>query len=312
MLKVLSYYQFATVPNPEELRDRHLEVCRTLGVKGRVYVATEGVNGTCAVPAANLAAYEGWWSSEPGFETMRFKEVDAATAPFEKLIVKVRPYLVNFGTHSTLDPREVSGYRLTPSQWRQKMEEPDVVVLDVRNPYEWEVGRFRGAIAPTVDRFADFDRWVDELDLPKDRPVLTYCTGGIRCEKFTGLLRERGYDNVFQLDGGILDYVLQEGGEHFEGELYVFDDRMTMPVGGAPNTWSRCGRCGEPTVRVQNCANIECNDLFMCCEGCAVSHRATCSESCEHSQRLRVVDPSSPEQTFKSKGKIKIVDASAG
>lgn len=310
-MHVLSFYHFTDVPQPEDLRDRHMDFCRELGVRGRIYVATEGVNGTCAVAAEHRAAYEAFWAAEPGFGPMIFKTMQESWVPFEKLIVKVRPYLVNFGSHSHLDPNQISGARLSPAQWRQKIEEEDVVVLDVRNPYEWEVGHFRGAIAPNVGRFFEFDQWVDSLDLPTDRPVLTYCTGGIRCEKFTGLLRERGFENVYQLDGGILGYVREQGGALFEGELYVFDDRMTMSIGGEPNTWSRCGRCGEPTQRIQNCANLDCNDLFMCCEGCAVEHAAACSESCEFAPRLRVVNPDSPQKTFRSKGKIKIVDGAS-
>jgi UPF0176 protein len=313
MIQVILYYQFAPIADTVEFRSRHERLCRELGLLGRIYVASEGINGTCSGTDDAILRYQEQLRREPGMSQIVFKSERVSEVPFHKLIVRVRPWLVNLGEHSDVDPVQEGGGRLTPGEWRAMLEaNPDAVLLDVRNRYEYEMGRFRNAIPATVDQFFRFDEWVDALELPRDRPVLTYCTGGIRCEKFTGLLRRRGFDNVWQLDGGILGYAAEEGGAHFEGDVFVFDERLRTQIGATPNTWSVCHHCGEPTSRPQNCANMDCNQLFVCCESCAVAKNAVCSSACAAAPRLRKVDPIHPQSAFLSKGRVELVEANRG
>ena len=288
---VLSFYRFVEVPDVEALQAAIREACVRHDARGRIYVAAEGVNATICVPCDQHDALVVALNALDALRDVHIKVETVDRQVFEKLRVRLRPHLVNMGEATHLDPHESGGQRLSPEQWREWLaSDRDYLLLDVRNDYEGLIGRFRGAVVPPYATFAEFPQWARELGEGEARkPVLMYCTGGIRCEKFSGLLMQHGFDEVYQLDGGILHYVERCGGEHFEGECFVFDDRVSIDVGGAPDTRARCAHCGEPTPRYRNCANVDCHKLFLCCDACALEHRGVCQAACLEAPRLRPV-----------------------
>lgn len=290
MYRFISFYAFANVDNPELLRDEQRELCSNSGVLGRIYIANEGINGTAAGPTEAIDAYCRATRQIPGFEDIDFKVEKVDRIPFADLRVRTRPYLVNLGEGNNVDPHREGGGRLSPKEWKEFFDSGrEFTLLDVRNDYEAQIGHFEGAKIPPYKYFYDFPKWADELDLDPDEPVLMYCTGGIRCEKFSGLLKRRGYKNVFQLDGGILSYASNVGGEHYVGDVFVFDDRMTVDIGGGP-TPGRCMHCNAPTTRMINCANVDCHLLHVSCDDCVRETKACCQPECQEAPRVRVFD----------------------
>ncbi len=289
--RVLLYYNFKKVNDPEQLRLHHYERCKQLGLLGRIYISDEGINGTVAGYTEATEAYKSFMREDPLFSDTEFKEDEADRIPFARLAVKVRPEIVALKADIPLDPVE-GGRHLSPQEWRQVMEsDTPYVMIDVRNNYESRIGHFEGALLPDLDNFYDFPKWVDESNIPKDTKILMYCTGGIRCEKFSVLMKKKGYDDVNQLHGGIVTYGKEEGGAHFKGKCFVFDDRMAVPVN--PNDNQPIGRCelsGQPTDTYVNCANMECNKLFLVCPEAIDTYEGCCSEACMHSPARRPLD----------------------
>lgn len=291
MYQFISFYAFADVKDPEALRDAQRALCQSLGIYGRIYIADEGINGTAAGPTEAITRYCDTTRALPGFGHIDFKEEHVDHIPFGDLRVRTRPYLVNLGDGNNVDPHEEGGDRLKPHEWKEFFESGEkFTLLDVRNDYEAQIGRFKGAKIPPYKFFYDFPKWADELDLDPDEPVLMYCTGGIRCEKFSGLLKRRGHKKVYQLDGGILRYAADVGGDHYEGDVFVFDDRMSVDIGGGP-TPGRCIHCNAPTSRMINCANVDCHALHVSCDACVREMKACCTKACQDAPRVRVFDP---------------------
>jgi len=302
---VLLFYKFVKIPDPQSFRDSHHEFCLKHGLKGRVYIAHEGINGTVAGQTEDTNAYQEFLRSQPGWQNIQFK-IDAANdIPFDKLKTKVRPYILNMGfkPEDDVDPTQITGKHLSPKEWKSVLEsDQDYVLLDIRNNYESKIGHFEGAICPDLEGFTDFPNWVPELEQYKDKKILMYCTGGIRCEKFSAYLLEKGFKDVNQLDGGILNYSKQEGGSHFKGRCFVFDDRLVVDIKKNTETLSECFHCHTKEDRYVNCANMECNRLFIICDECAKTHDATCCEVCYNSDKKRPFDFNNFRIPFRKKG----------
>ncbi|MEX0928885.1 MAG: rhodanese-related sulfurtransferase, partial [Balneolales bacterium] len=256
----------------------------------------EGINGTLAGEPESMEAYKSYLRNLKGFEDTEFKEDEAETIPFARLIVKERPEIVSLKASGKLDTRE-GGRHLSPAEWRKTLEtEDDYVLIDVRNNYESKIGHFEGAMLPDVENFFDFPGWLDTAGIDKNKKVLMYCTGGIRCEKFSVLMKKKGWDDVNQLHGGILEYGRQEGGKHYKGKCFVFDDRLAVPVNyGDEEPVSHCEITGEPCDMYINCANMECNRLFICSPEAAGKMEGCCSEACKSHPRRR---PFNPEKAY--------------
>ena len=170
-------------------------------------------------------------------------------------------------------------------------EDPDVVLVDMRSNYEHSVGKFRGAVTFDMGNLRELPDHVHEIEHLKDKKIITYCTGGIKCEKASAYLLSRGFENVYQLHGGIIKYGMEAGGADFEGECYVFDNRLTVPVNQVnPTVVSTCYRCGTPTSRLINCASPACNNHVTLCEACGNEHAGTCADACKHDPNLRPYD----------------------
>jgi UPF0176 protein len=261
---VILFYKYVVIAEPESFAAAQRELCARLGLKGRILIAGEGINGTLAGPRAAVEEYVARLRADERFTDieMKFSAGDAGTFP--KLMVKVRPEIVTLGA-GPLAP-DLHNH-LSPAEWKRVLEEdPDVVVLDVRNRYESAAGKFEGAIACDIGHFRELPAYVDQLAGLKDRKVLMYCTGGIRCEKASALFRSKGFANVFQLHGGIVTYQQEFGNEHWLGECFVFDQRMTVRVDEALVPIGRCAHTGQPTNRFVNCLHDPCHILFLLAE----------------------------------------------
>ena len=295
MVDVILYYQFSPIEDTNGFCAEHKRQCLNLGLLGRVYIAEEGINGTLAGTSANISKYKDYVRSLPGFETTEFKTDSCDYVPFRKLIVKVRPEIVTLKARERIDASREKGKHLSPREWRTILEsDDDFVLIDARNRYEWAIGHFEGAILPDVENFYDFPEWIDSANIDRGKKVLMYCTGGIRCEKFSLLMEKRGFKNVYQLHGGIVNYGQEEGGAHFKGKCFVFDDRLAVPVNKDDHEpIARCLITGLPCDTYRNCANPDCNKLFICSEEGARKMQGCCCEHCTRSPRKRPLNPDS-------------------
>jgi len=293
MVDVILYYNFQSIKNPEQFCVDHKKKCLSLDLLGRVYIAGEGINGTLAGTHENILKYKEYLRSLSGFEGTEFKEDQCDNIPFRKLIVKTRPEVVTLNAPETIDLSREQGKRLMPDEWKKVLEsDEDYVLIDTRNDYEWKIGHFEDAILPDVENFFDFPQWIDRADINHEKKILLYCTGGIRCEKYSVLMEKRGYKNVFQLHGGIINYGKKAGGAHFKGKCFVFDDRLAVPVNKddqAPISY--CTITGVPCDTYLNCADPDCNRLFVCSKEGALKMEGCCSERCTKSPRKRPLDP---------------------
>ena len=287
---VLLYYCYTPLENPEQFRDEHHRLCLQLNLLGRIIVAPEGLNGTVSGRRADCAEYMRLVKADPRFATLEFKVEEAPEHTFRKLHVRVKPEIVHVGLPA-IRPYERTGIHLSPEQFRDLKDQPDVVVLDVRSDYEHRLGRFKNAVTLDIENFREFPEKVAELAQYKDKKILTYCTGGIKCEKASAFLLDQGFDNVYQLHGGIIKYGLEAGGEDFEGKCYVFDGRVAVDVNTVnPSIVSQCHHCRTPSDRMVNCANPECNAHVPLCEACAGQLAGACSPACQTHPAKRPYD----------------------
>lgn len=291
--QTLLYYKYVQIPNAEEFAKQHLEFCERLGIVGRIIVAAEGLNGTISGTVVQCKKYMDQVKSNPLFADTDFKIDDVDQPSFERLYVRFKPEIV----HSSLvgiqgvDPNQTTGVHLKPEEVLEMLDDKDAVFLDVRSNYESNVGRFKNALALDIDNFRDFPRQLEELEHLKDKKVITYCTGGIKCEKASGYLVKNGFKHVYQVEGGIVKYAKETGGKNFDGKLYVFDNRVVVDVNNVnPSLISTCKICGKPSARMVNCANAECNEHFVLCEDCGWKMEGCCSEACMHAPAKRIYD----------------------
>jgi UPF0176 protein len=249
-------------------------------------VAPEGLNGTVSGQEADCQKYMDTLKADPRFAKIDFKVESHDGHAFQKLHVRTKPEIVHSSlTH--IDPNKRTGIHLEPSEFKKMKDSEDVIILDVRSNYEHKVGRFKNALTLDIENFRDFPEKVKELEQYKDKKILTYCTGGIKCEKASAYLLEQGFENVYQLHGGIVKYGIEEGGEDFEGKCYVFDGRIIADVNKVnPKVISTCYVCGTECDRMINCANSVCNLHVPICESCGWEKQGACSDACmTHSEK---------------------------
>ena len=301
MYEVILYYNFEPIEEPEVFCKNHKMWLKQNNLKGRVYISSEGINGTLGGTPEQIQAYREFLWSIDGFGNTEFKTDEYETIPFAKLTCKVREEIVAIH-YDGLNPKD-GGHYLEPEEWRTVMESgEDYVMIDVRNNYESKVGHFEGAVKPDVENFFDFPGWLEQAgeEIPKEKKVLMYCTGGIRCEKFSVLMKQKGWQDVNQLHGGILRYAKKEGGKHFRGKCFVFDDRLVVPVNiETLEPVARCEITGKPADSYINCANMECNKLFVCSEEGARIMEGCCSEECRQNEFKRPFDPDNAFRPFR-------------
>ncbi|MBC3788232.1 rhodanese-related sulfurtransferase [Spirosoma utsteinense] len=287
--RVLLYYIYSPIENPAQYREEHHLLCLRLNLLGRVIVASEGLNGTVSGLTADCEAYMATLHADPRFASIEFKVDETEGHTFQKLHVRVKDEIV----HSDLpvDPLRQTGIHLEPEQFRQFKNDPDVVLVDMRSNYEHAVGRFKNAVTFDMENLRDLPDHIHEIDHLKDKKIITYCTGGIKCEKASAYLLSQGFENVYQLHGGIIKYGIEAGGDDFDGQCYVFDNRVTVEVNHVnPTIVSTCFRCGTPASRMINCASPLCNNHVVICEGCGHAHGGTCTDACKQDPDIRPYD----------------------
>jgi UPF0176 protein len=292
--QVLLYYKYIEIDDPQAFRDQHFEFCSSLGLRGRILVATEGINGTVSGTVEQTEKYMEFMRSDARFSDMVFKMEKSEGHAFKKLKIKVKPEIVNLSLDEDLNPNEITGKHLPPKEFLETLQQDDVIILDARNTYEYDLGHFRGAIRPDIETFRELPKWVEEnLSEHKDKKILTYCTGGIRCEKFSGFLVNEGFKDVSQLEGGIITYGYdpEVKGALWDGKCYVFDERISVPVNrtGEETVVGKCHHCGKPEERYVKCGNPECNKHLLLCEDCEHEHYRSCSQECKDHPHNRYV-----------------------
>ncbi|MDA9820401.1 rhodanese-related sulfurtransferase [Salibacteraceae bacterium] len=281
----ISFYKYARIGNPQVFRDHLYLHWEKLDVFGRVHIATEGINAQISVPTSNLDQFKSDLDEIVFLRGVRLNfAVEDDGKSFYKLKLKVRDKILADGLNDTSFDVSNKGQHLTAKEWNSMMENGDVILVDMRNHYESEVGHFQGAMTPDVDTFRGSLNVIDELlEEYKDKNIMMYCTGGIRCEKASAWYKHRGYKNVYQLDGGIIKYAHEVQDQNldvkYRGKNFVFDDRLGERISN--EVIAHCHQCGAPCDEHTNCLNVGCNLLFIQCESCKKKMQNTCSDECK-------------------------------
>ena len=281
----LSFYAYTQIEHPSEFRDRLFMRWDALGVLGRIYVAHEGINAQLSVPAPRFAAFKKHLDSIAFLEGVRLNiAIEQDNKSFLKLKIKVRDKIVADGLDDDSFDVTNKGVHLNAAEFNSLTSAEDTILVDMRNHYESEIGHFEGAITPDVDTFRD-SLPIIEKDLAahkSDKNLVMYCTGGIRCEKASAYFKHKGFERVYQLEGGIIEYARQVKNQgldnKFIGKNFVFDERRSETI--SDDVIAMCHKCGSPCDTHVNCANDACHLLFIQCPTCAEKHDHCCSDSC--------------------------------
>ena len=280
----VSFYKYHQIEDPQGFRDGLFARWNDLGVLGRTYIASEGINAQISVPTENFEQFVKDLFSIDFLNGIRLNTAVDEGKSFYALKVKLRNKIVADGIEDpNFDPSNTGKY-LTADEWNQQLSDPNTVVVDMRNHYESEVGHFEGAICPDVDTFREELQVVEDiLQNDKDKKVLMYCTGGIRCEKASAYMKHKGFENVYHLEGGIIKYARDAKANNldikFKGVNFVFDERLAERI--SDEVIATCHQCGEPFDHHTNCLNLGCHILFIQCDKCKEKYENCCSEECQ-------------------------------
>jgi UPF0176 protein len=298
----LSFYAYAPIEDPKQFRDSLFLAWDPLEVLGRIYVAHEGINAQLSLPADNFYAFKDHLDTIPFLNGIRLNvAVEHDDHSFLKLTIKVRDKIVADGLNDDTFNVMDRGIHLGAKDFNQMLEDPNTIIVDMRNHYESEIGHFRNAITPDVDTFRESLPIIeDQLANHKDdKNLLMYCTGGIRCEKASAFFKHKGFKNVYQLEGGIIEYTRQVKAEGLEskfiGKNFVFDHRLGERI--TDDIVAQCHQCGKPCDNHTNCANEACHLLFIQCDECAETMHNTCSADC-----LEIIQLPLDEQVARRRG----------
>jgi len=280
---ILLFYKYVDIQNPEAIRAWQRALCEKLRLTGRIIFAHEGINGTVAGSDEACQEYIKIMDSHELFGDIDFKTAQGDATAFPKLKISVKEEIVRLG----VDPKKVtvkdSGQYLTPEQTHHLLQNPpkNLIIIDTRNDYEWAIGRFKNAITPPTKTFREFPEYVDKnLDAFKDKEVLMYCTGGVRCERATAYVNLKGVaKKVYHIQGGIQRYTEQYPDGFFRGSNYVFDSRVNIKIND--DILSTCALCTTPWDQYINCKNALCNKHFLACPACVQTYNHTCSQNCQ-------------------------------
>ncbi|WP_391118935.1 rhodanese-related sulfurtransferase [Psychrobacillus sp. L3] len=291
--RVLLYYKYVPIEDPVTFAQEHLAACKEIGLKGRILVSNEGMNGTCSGTIEQTDAYMDMMKADVRFADMVYKIDETEGHAFKKMHVRPKQEIVHLGLEEDINPNELTGKYLSPKEFFEQMQAEDTIVIDARNDYEFDLGHFRGAIRPDIRNFRDLPEWMlENKEMFEGKKVLTYCTGGIRCEKFSGWLVREGFEDVAQLHGGIATYGKdpEVRGQLWDGQMYVFDERIAVPINQVEHVVvGKDHFTGEPCERYVNCANPDCNDKILCSEENEHKYLRSCSHECRVDPRNRYV-----------------------
>lgn len=274
---IILFYSFARVENPEQFRDEQKELCKSLGLQGRMLIAGEGINATFEGTNENIEKYKAALHALPQYANLLFKESEGTGSAFTKLEIKVRKEIVTLNG-GEFDIATETAREMTAAELQELYEKnEDFVVLDLRNDFEIEVGAFDKTLNPNLRNFRDLKDKLPELEHLKNKKIVAVCTGGIRCEKATCLLTREGFTDLYQLKDGIHTYMQQFPGKHFKGSLFVFDNRMTTPVVDTPNREiiGKCKYCATACETFYSDDSVRPSLKVICCENCYQEHKDT-------------------------------------
>jgi UPF0176 protein len=291
--KVILYYAFTPIADPTALMLWQKNLCETLNLKGRIIISEQGINGTLGGKMSDLKKYVKATKEYPGFNKIDFKWSKGTGNDFPKLKIKVKDELVSFGKTDEIKVGEKGiiggGTHLRPEQVNKLVAErsEDVVFFDGRNSFEAKIGRFKDAVIPNTSTTKDFIIELEsgKYDHLKNKAVITYCTGGIRCEVLSVLMKNRGFQEVYQIKGGIVRYGNKYGDKsHWEGSLFTFDDRLTIDFSDEVKMLGTCKRCEAKTKSFRNCLNDNCHQLVLLCDSCYANHKGL---PCKHDRETK-------------------------
>lgn len=286
--RILLFYKYIYFDKPEKFQENQLLFCKQNDILGRVWISKEGINGTVSGLKENIEKYKEEIRKYSEFSDIWFKEDNFDKHAFNKIHVRIKREIVNssFGDIDLLN----SGKRLKPEELNQFYATgKEFVIIDARNNYESKIGKFKNAITPNMNTFRDWTKIVEELEPYKEKTIVTYCTGGIRCEKASAYLIAKGFKDVYQVDGGIWNYIKQFPDRYWEGSMFVFDERRIV----SPNSLeelkhiAKCFFCGDFTSYYINCHNLDCDKILVTCERCKIENDYCCSEGCRKSTNKR-------------------------
>jgi UPF0176 protein len=272
---IILFYKFAKIKNPSRLQNEQRELCKSLNLKGRFIIAEEGVNATLEGKTSEIKKYIRQMRTKKIFKDIVFKQSEGTGQGFSKLQVKIRPEIVTLGA-GKFDIKKDTAKNITPSGLeRLYKKNEDFAILDLRNNYEIIAGQFEKTVNPNLDNFRDLPKKISSLKHLKTKKIIAVCTGGIRCEKATCLLKKKGFTNLYQLKDGIHTYIQKYPNSRFKGSLFVFDNRMTTPVVDIPNreVIGKCIYCGNPSEDFYNNDSTRPSTKVICCNECFKSRK---------------------------------------
>lgn len=273
MYTIILFYKYVKIEDPEALKEAQLKICEDLGLLGRIIVAEEGINATLEGTDENIEKYISELKKDKRFADVHFKKSEGTGDAFPRLSCKARSEIVSLHLgEEDVHPNDLTAEHLKPEELHKWLREgEDFEIVDMRNDYEYKSGHFRGSRLLPIKNFRDVPKVLPELEDVKEKKVLAVCTGGVRCEKVTGYLKEKGFKNIYQLDGGIVSYMEKYPNEDFEGKLYVFDKRVTMGFdtdSSKHKVIGKCEKCGASCDTYADCKDPSCPNHFLCCPGC--------------------------------------------
>ena len=285
---VTTFYHFKPTSDLHKISDELYALANRWDLQGLIILGKEGINSTMSSPSPEgLNALKGFVTDRFGCPDLFFKDSESSVRPFRRFVVKIRDEIVTLGTPELAPFDLKKNHHLSPQEWNEALRHEDVVLIDTRNWYETQIGTFRGSLIPNIDQFTEFPSYLESQNIPKDKKILIFCTGGIRCEKGILDLQKEGYDNVYQLEGGIINYLKECPHQEFEGECFVFDHRVALDQNLLPTQkYGLCPHCGQPGSQTIECRR--CDTPSYICEDCLQIEVAkdTCSKNCAHHYRL--------------------------
>ena len=290
-MNVLLYYCYTKIDNTEEYYNNHKKFCENLDLRGRIIIASEGLNGTISGPEEDCLKYMEFVKSDDRFLSIDFKIDKCKEHLFEKMSIKIKEYIIKLGIN--IDPNEDTGTHLEPKEFYNMMKDDDSIVLDVRSNYEHYIGKFKNSVTLDINNFYDFPEKIKEHELflkkeNRNKKILTCCTGGIKCETASAYLKKIGFKNVYQLHGGIIKYGIENDGKDFDGRCYVFDGRITKDVNKVnPKNITYCHICKIECNIMVNCMNSWCDKHVTMCQDCFKGMEGCCSLECISSEKMR-------------------------
>ncbi|MBU2612573.1 MAG: rhodanese-related sulfurtransferase [Nanoarchaeota archaeon] len=301
-LRVILFYKFVRIENPEKFVKEHLKFCKNLGLLGRVLVSEEGINGSVAGTAEKIGEYEKYLKKDQRFSDMVFKEDPVVEIPFTKMKVRLRKEIVTFGKKVDFEKK---GEYILPEKLKEMYEnKEEFIILDARNYYEYKVGRFKNSVHLSIKNFREFPESLKKIKNLKNKKIVTYCTGGVRCEKASSYMKENGFKNVMQLKDGIINFGKQFPDTYWEGKCFVFDKRLVSKINTNEKTISNCEICLKPSDLYRNCRNLNCDKLIIECLSCQKELNGCCSQECLLDFRKQCIQKAMKNQGRKILGAI--------